>query len=198
MRVRITLLLFSTVFFFVYFVCFVGDSLTSMAIDKQLICPRCRTPLEQVRTPKGSFWACQKCNGRAISVELLRRIFTPGSINPLWLHAISGTGHSGRLCPVCDKPMLEVKLADDAEVNVDVCRACHFVWFDAGETETLVPKKPVPPSEPMPQKAREAVALLKVEQLAKEAERREFNSGGLFWYDIADILGRLVLSAFTR
>ena len=169
-----------------------------MAMDTEFTCPRCRTLLEQVRTPKGIFWACQKCNGRAISVELLRRIFTPESINPLWLHAIAGTGHSGRLCPVCDKPMLEVKLADDAEVNIDVCRACHFVWFDAGESEGLIPKKPLSAPAPLPQKAREAMALLEVERLAAEAKRRELNSGPIFWYDIADVLGNLVLTAFKR
>ena len=169
-----------------------------MAIDQEFTCPRCRTPLEQVRTPKGIFWACQKCNGRAISVELLRRIFTPESINPLWLHAIDGTRHSGRLCPICDKPMVEVKLADNSEVNVDVCRACHFVWFDAGETEGLVPR-PIPETQsPPPQKAREAMAMLEVERLAAEAQRRDLNRGGIFWYEIADILTGLVFSALKK
>src|SRR3954447_20718513 len=117
-----------------------------MALDEQFTCPRCRTRLEHVRTSKGVFWSCQICNGRAISVELLRRIFTEKSINPLWLHAIRGSGATGGLCPVCKKAMLEVNLSDGATVRVDVCQSCHFVWFDSGETETLVPQPIVPPA----------------------------------------------------
>jgi Zn-finger nucleic acid-binding protein len=40
--------------------------------------------------------------------------------------------------------MQEVTLSDAATVRVDVCRICHFVWFDAHETDTLVPRKIAP------------------------------------------------------
>ena len=58
----------------------------------ELFCPRCNLPLKQVRMSNGVFWTCDTCGGRAVGLELLRRTFTPQSINPLWLHAISGEG----------------------------------------------------------------------------------------------------------
>ena len=108
-----------------------------------LLCPRCNVPLKEVRTSQGIFWACENCGGRALTVELLRRIFTPESINPLWLHAISGEGKSGRLCPSCRKPMLEVALSENAQVDVDVCRHCHFVWLDTKLTLLLRAPRPL-------------------------------------------------------
>ena len=149
------------------------------AIDYQLtelICPRCRQPLNQVRTAHGVFWGCPNCGGRAVNIELLRRTFTPESINPLWLHAIRNEGKSSCACPSCKNPMIEVALSDQAGVNVDVCRPCHFIWFDVREVENLVPR-PVPPAPPeVPQKVREIIAIERVKQLAEQARGPDFDS----------------------
>jgi membrane associated rhomboid family serine protease/Zn-finger nucleic acid-binding protein len=141
-----------------------------------LLCPRCNVPLKEVRTSQGIFWACENCGGRALTVELSRRTFTPESINPLWLHAISGEGKSGRICSSCKKPMLEVALSDNAQVDVDVCQHCHFVWFDAHDIDTLAPRQ-LPASTPdVPPEARELIAMEKVKQLAEEARGTDFDS----------------------
>src|ERR1700759_4537386 len=126
-----------------------------MSAKNEFICPRCEVALEQVRTAKGMFWVCNSCNGRAITVELLRRIFTPESINPLWKHAISGEGISSRSCPAGRDARMEVTRSENAPVRVGVCRHCHCVWFDSGETETLVPRPPKTEKPAPPQKARE-------------------------------------------
>jgi Zn-finger nucleic acid-binding protein len=111
-------------------------------------CPKCNLPLTRIGTSMGVFWTCNGCGGRAVTVELLRRTFTPESINPLWRHAISGQEPSGaRACPSCRRAMLEVPLSDKSTVRVDVCRLCHFVWFDAHETETLI-ARPLPAESP--------------------------------------------------
>src|SRR5437899_12804250 len=115
-----------------------------MADDTPLICPRCKLPLEEARTSGGVFWACNVCGGRAVTIELLRNRFTPESINPLWLHAMRGEGRAGLFCPLCRHPMIYVALSDRAEVNVDVCQHCHFIWFDTHEVDTLVPRQPEP------------------------------------------------------
>lgn len=114
---------------------------------EEFICPGCHIPLDEVRMERGVFWACAQCGGRALSVELLRRTFTNESINPLWLRAIHSEGRSGRDCPCCRHSMIEVALADDpAAPVVDVCRSCHFVWFDANEIGELRPREiPAPP-----------------------------------------------------
>jgi len=114
---------------------------------EEFICPGCHIPLSQVRMERGVFWACAQCGGRALSVELLRHTFTSESINPLWLRALHSEGRSGRDCPCCRHPMIEVRLAEDsAAPMVDVCRICHFVWFDVKEIAELRPREVPPPA----------------------------------------------------
>jgi membrane associated rhomboid family serine protease/Zn-finger nucleic acid-binding protein len=160
-------------------------------MDTEFVCPSCQQPLTEVRTSNGIFWSCEKCGGCAVGVELLRRTFTSESINPLWFHALRGEGQTGRNCPACRNPMTEVKLSGDAEIKVDVCRLCHFVWFDATEVENLVPRSVSPPKPELPQKAREAIALAKVEQLAEQARGTDFDSSppDESWKTIAGFLG---------
>src|SRR5262249_39840731 len=142
-----------------------------------LLCPACRSPLAEMRTATGVIWRCEKCDGRAVGLQLLRRTFTPESVNPLWLHAIHKEGSIARPCPSCSNPMIEVALESTSGIRVEVCRICEFVWFDAGETQPLqVPPLPKPPPAPLPQKAREAIALAKVDQLAERTRGSGFNS----------------------
>jgi membrane associated rhomboid family serine protease/Zn-finger nucleic acid-binding protein len=139
----------------------------------------------------GVFWTCDTCGGRAVGLELLRRTFTPESINPLWLHAISGEGKTGCCCPSCAHPMIEIELSERTALDVDVCRLCHFVWFDMHEVETLIPR-PLPAAAPeMPQAAREAIAMLKVEELAEQARGTDSDSAppDERWKQIAAFLG---------
>src|SRR5438552_10269969 len=93
----------------------------------ELSCPRCNLALKQVRTSHGVLWACDNCGGHAVGLELLRRTFTPESINPLWLHAIGGEGQNGRRCPSCANPMFEVRLSDKTGIKLEFCRICHIV-----------------------------------------------------------------------
>ena len=162
-----------------------------MADDTPLICPRCKLPLEETRTSGGVFWACNVCGGRAVTIELLRNRFTPESINPLWLHAMRGEGRAGLSCPLCRHPMIDVALSDRAEINVDVCQRCHFVWFDAHEVDTLAPRPAPTPTPELPQKVREALAIAEVERLAKQAEGSDFDSAppDESWKQIAAFLG---------
>src|SRR6266487_3123463 len=162
-----------------------------MPDETQLICPRCKVPLKEVRTSGGVFYGCDVCSGRAVTIELLHKRFTPESINPLWLHAMRGEGRLGLPCPSCRHPMIDVALSDRAEINVDVCQHCHFVWFDAHEVDTLVPRRPQPPAPELPQKVREMLAVAEVERLAKEAEGPDFDSAppDEWWKQIAAFLG---------
>jgi len=143
-----------------------------MTDGSEFLCPRCKEPLKDVRTSGGVFYGCDVCGGRAVTIELLRKRFTAESINPLWLHAMRGEGRIGLPCPLCRQPMIGVALSDQAEINVDVCKRCHFIWFDAHEVDTLVPRQPEPVASELPQKAREMLAIAEVERLSKQAEGR--------------------------
>ena len=157
----------------------------------EFLCPRCKVPLKEVRTSGGVFYGCDICGGRAVTIELLRKRFTPESINPLWLHAVRGEGRIGLPCPSCRQPMIGVALSDRAEINVDVCQHCHFIWFDAHEVETLIPRQPEPVAPELPQKAREMLAIAEVERLAKQAEGSDLDSAAPeeSWKQIAAFLG---------
>ena len=161
-------------------------------MEAELLCPACRIPLTEMRTGTGIIWRCEKCDGRAVGLQLLRRTFTPESINPLWLHAIHNEGSSARPCPSCGNQMIEVALDSGSALKVEVCKICEFVWFDKGEVEPLqVRPPPKPPAPPLPQKAREAIALAKVQQLAEQARGPDFDSAppDEWWKSIAAFLG---------
>ena len=136
-----------------------------------MTCSKCGTPLQAVRMEHGVFWRCEQCGGRALGVNLLRRTFVREAINEVWGRATNNNGFAGRACPSCHNSMIEVAATDQPEPRIDVCRLCHFVWFDADEISHFAPlPPPAPKPAELPQKAREAIALAKVEQLAREAE----------------------------
>jgi len=89
--------------------------------------------------------------------------------------------------------MFEVALDSSSGIKVEVCRICEFVWFDAGETQTLQ-ARPLPEPKPqvvLLQEAREAIALAKVEQLAEQARGSDFDSAppDEWWKSIAGFFG---------
>jgi membrane associated rhomboid family serine protease/Zn-finger nucleic acid-binding protein len=102
-----------------------------------------------------------------------------------------GEERVGLPCPSCRQPMIGVALSDRAEINVDVCQHCHFIWFDAHEVETLVPRQPEPVVAELPQKAREMLAIAEVERLSKQAEGPDLDSAAPeeSWKQIAAFLG---------
>jgi Zn-finger nucleic acid-binding protein len=140
-------------------------------VNDEFICPVCGLPLREIRMERGVFWACTQCGVRALSVELLRHTFTAESINPFWLRTISGAGRTGRNCPCCRHAMIEIPLAEDPEAPaVDVCRSCHFVWFDASEISGLKPREIPEPEPSLSLEAREARPLLEVQRIARTAD----------------------------
>jgi len=164
-----------------------------LSSGSEFLCPRCKVPLKEVRTSGGVLYGCDRCGGRAVTIELLRKRFTSESINPLWLHAMRGEGRIGLPCPSCLQPMIGVVLSDQSEIKVDVCQHCHFIWFDAHEVDTLVPRRPEPvAAEPeLPQRAREMLAMAEVERLSKQAEGPDLDSAPPeeSWKQIAAFLG---------
>ena len=79
-----------------------------MKQERSPLCPI----IIKARRPGLSVRSCENCGGRAIGVELLRHIFTPERINPLWLHATKGEGQSGRSCPSRRNSMIEVTVPE--------------------------------------------------------------------------------------
>ena len=49
------------------------------------------------------------------------------------------------LCPSCRAPMAQVRLANHhgGPLLLDLCHACHGIWFDEGENRQLAPQSVV-------------------------------------------------------
>lgn len=136
-------------------------------IAASMTCPKCRTPLQSVRMAHGVFWRCENCAGRALGINLLRRTFVRDAINSVWRRAIKSEGQISRACPSCLNAMIEVAATNQPEPRVDVCRLCHFVWFDAEEISHFAPLPDAKPPK-LRQNAREVLALVKVKRMASE------------------------------
>jgi len=152
---------------------FIWGQTELLSVTAMFACPNCSNRLARVQNELGIYWGCQTCGGRTVSISVLRKAIDRDFVNQLWQKARSHSVPGVRRCPACNHRMVEVEVADaDAEEQLDVCRTCQFVWFDPNEFETAphVPPMPSAPKEkPLPQEAREALALYQVQRMAEEA-----------------------------
>ena len=126
------------------------------------VCPSCQTPLSRRRSQYGLLWVCTSCHGRAVTLQMLRKLIPPALVNQLWQRARSEGQPHKRSCPGCRRPMTEVSIrAGQRTERLDVCQGCHFIWFDQRELEHLPRRaaKPAPTGESRGGDAAEAHAL---------------------------------------
>jgi membrane associated rhomboid family serine protease len=143
-----------------------------------MICPRCRVPLTCTKTSRGIFFRCPQCDGRAVSISLLRRVGAQDAVNKLWREARLGIGITGADCPECGRPMAEIlQPGVDPPLRLDVCTRCEFVWFDPKELEQF-PSAASEKPRPLPEKAREMIAVEAARRAAEKAERDAYDSPG--------------------
>jgi len=107
---------------------------------------------------------------------VLRRVIPREYVNRLWLKVRHAAGRPGKDCPVCRRPMAEVPVpVDRKDVPLDVCASCQFVWFDPHEFERFpvqVPRQAA--RRPLPQEARERIALARIKQVAQRERGADF------------------------
>ncbi len=140
-----------------------------------LVCPECRKRLVRTKAPNGIFFECPRCQGRAVSLAVVRRVVETKYTNRLWRRVIHGESRKGVNCPACERPMDEVAIPFDGHaINLDICRSCQFLWFDPHEFEQLPEKPPVSkPETEIPPKVREQMALLEVHSIAERARESD-------------------------
>jgi membrane associated rhomboid family serine protease/Zn-finger nucleic acid-binding protein len=130
-----------------------------------------------------------------VGIPVLRATIGNDRVTALWSRAISSTGDTGKSCPICSRAMTDVTMGVAGHaLELDVCKRCEFVWFDAAEYESIPPAPPKP-KEPgevddkdLPQAAREALALYKVQQIAEQA-RAEDPAPDANWKTVPAIFG---------
>ena len=149
-------------------------------------CPHCRKHLERLPSEKGIQWRCASCEGRAVTIPLLRRMVDEKYVNQLWRMACDTPRPvQGVSCPLCHNGMTPVQhlVPDEQEargLDVDVCRSCHSVWFDTHELDKVLERMALPPAEEkaeLSQKAREIIALAQIESIRERTDRDDMLEG---------------------
>jgi membrane associated rhomboid family serine protease len=116
---------------------------------------------------------------------MLRKVVSRSVVNQLWQEARSEGHAQRRSCPACRRRMTEVPVRAGRRTELlDVCQGCHFVWFDPREFERL-PRRPAQAPQTdvtrddtaemrrLPLKAREAVAMARLETLKAEQGKQD-------------------------
>ena len=156
-------------------------------------CPNCGKTLTRTRGPKGLHWDCTLCGGRAVGLPVLRAAIGNDCVTALWSRAIGAPDGTGKSCPICSRAMTDVTMGlANRALELDLCRRCEFVWFDAGEFEAIppAPKKPGEVDDhDLPPAAREALALYKVQQIAEQARAETDAMPDANWKTVPAIFG---------
>src|SRR5688500_17483816 len=125
------------------------------------VCPNCRERLIKCQNFAGLHWVCDKCQGRAVSINVLRKLIGEQIVYRIWVPSrdlLPGV----KPCPMCGRQMVahEVNRAMGTD-ELDVCRSCHFVWFDPLEFDSF-PRiaQPKTLESKLPQEAREKIAIM--------------------------------------
>ena len=108
-------------------------------------CPRCLRPLVNRPSPGGLLLACSEDHGVAVALPVLCKLTDAPFRRQAWPSGIRILRAASVPCPVCRKRMEEVAVpVGKRTVQVDLCRACQFIWFDRGELESLPKARPGP------------------------------------------------------
>ena len=99
-------------------------------------CPICDKPLETARQREGVFYPCADCKGRAVTVSQVRHVLGERVATKLLRLMKLSRRQSQRRCPFCANPMVVVN-SQEPLLELDACRACNAVWFDAPTYESL-------------------------------------------------------------
>jgi membrane associated rhomboid family serine protease len=152
-------------------------------------------------TPLGVFWRCAECEGRVFTVAVLRKQLEAGYVNRLWREALDGGGvETATTCPACERRMREVAAprteSGSGSLHLDVCTGCHVVWFDVHELESARAEASIPvvadSDAGLPPRAREILALARIEQRRRDYEYEEMVLGGPptdFWGAVVTLFG---------
>lgn len=129
-------------------------------------CAHCQSSLARMQSAAGIYWACENCRGRTVALPVLRKVVGEEPVRKLWADSREApSGH--KRCPTCRQSM---KCCVAGGMEVDVCTLCQFVWFDAHEFEQMpVARTFTPKADPLPQAAREAIALADVKRINEQA-----------------------------
>ncbi len=109
-----------------------------MALRK---CPYCRLHLlTPVQHEQVELDACTRCGGLWFDRDELDRVIAAhepdfADDEPLVQNLGMQLGEAQKSCPVCQVPLVTYKLAQESDLQIDVCHECHGIWLDQGELD---------------------------------------------------------------
>jgi Zn-finger nucleic acid-binding protein len=134
------------------------------------VCPICNQALDLQRQREGLFYSCSKCGGRALTIPQVRRV-AGDKMGARLLRALGNARlRTEHACPHCRTMMVRVSLANPS-LEVDGCRPCTAIWFDA-PTYELLPEGTAETTNALPLLSTEIFAERKLKE-QKEREARE-------------------------
>jgi Zn-finger nucleic acid-binding protein len=136
-------------------------------------CPICAKPLETTRQREGVYYPCPVCDGRAVTVSQIRHVLGERVAMKLLRLMKLSRRESARKCPFCTKPMLVLNMQEPL-LELDACRSCNAVWFDA-PTYASLPQLAFESTSSIAMQATELIALQRLKELKErqEQERKE-------------------------
>jgi len=134
-------------------------------------CPICLQPLQSVPQRNGVYHSCGKCAGRAVTISQLRRV--SGDRFSTRLQRLIGLSQrrSEYACPFCSQLMWAITLAN-TKLELDTCRACNLIWFDAPSYETL-PEGAAETLHTITADATEIIAVQRLKEQQREAAEEQ-------------------------
>lgn len=127
------------------------------------LCPRCEIPLVRRRTPCGQVYACPKCGGQNVALQVMRKAGASAAfLRHLWAGCWRPNAASILRCPHCHRRALRVTMpGEPRSLNLDVCTFCRTVWFDRDEFEAMRTMSTV--EKPLSPEVRERLAVMQIE-----------------------------------
>jgi membrane associated rhomboid family serine protease len=119
--------------------------------------------METVRQRDGILFRCPQCGGHAVTIPQVRRITGDRFVAALLRKIRATTACGERHCPFCSNPMRQF-FWDEPPLQLDACKSCNVIWFDANEFEAL-PEGAVESVNEMHMRAAEAIGQHRIEQM---------------------------------
>jgi Zn-finger nucleic acid-binding protein len=132
-------------------------------------CPICAKPLETTRQREGVYYHCQVCDGRAVTVSQIRHVLGERVAMKLLRLMKLSRRETMRHCPFCDK-LMQLLNMQDPQLELEACRACNAVWFDA-PTYASLPQLAFESTSTIAMQATELIALERLKELKERQER---------------------------
>ena len=105
-------------------------------------CPSCESSLQKSSFDGLPVYRCNNCLGYLIGTKRVQVIETREfQVSQKLMDEASNAGPSDNAnrvrCPHCLRRMEKKPYRKMTEFNIDVCKKCEVIWFDAGEIETI-------------------------------------------------------------